>query len=284
MPDRDAWSPSYPECPGVGTRGYPSLPAVRYLLRMTIQPPLKSARPAHSSPRTKRRDGSSAPTHRLGHLVAALLLTGCASAPPVPTAPPPDANQVALGATRASELDVPYRLFFEWSVVEPGSRLSGRGVARIEPPYRARLDLFSSNGERIAAAALDGGTLRVAEDRQTEVPPPALFWGTLGVFRPGTGVALMGGRRFPNGDIELRYQQADATELLYRLRANRIERIDLRRGGRAREEVALTRVEGERFPRRATYRHLDDVRELSITLESIEHAESYPTDIWDPAL
>ena len=236
-------------------------------------------RSAHSLPGASDRRWLA----RVGRIGVVLLVSGCASAPPQPTTPPPDANQIALAATRVSELDAPYRLFFEWSVVEPGTRLNGRGVARIEPPYLARLDLFTSNGERIAAAALDGGTLRVAQDIQTEMPPPALFWGTLGVFRPGFGVGLTGGSRFPNGDVELRYQGADGTELLYRLRSNRIERIDVRRGGRAREEVALARADGERFPRRATYRHLDEVRELSITLETVEHAESYPTDIWDPS-
>ncbi len=209
-------------------------------------------------------------------------LAGCASAPPAPSVPPPNVAQVELNATRASSLDGPYRLFFEWSAVEPGSRLGGRGVARIEPPYLARLDLFSSNGERVAAAALDGDILRVADDVQTQVPPPALLWGTLGVFRPGMGVGLTGGRRFPNGDLELRYRQPGGSEVLYLLKNSRIERIDVQRGGRATEEVTLTRADGERFPRQATYRHLAEVRELRITLESVEHVESYPTDIWDP--
>ena len=211
-----------------------------------------------------------------------LVLTGCATTSYDRAGPPPNVGQIALAATRASTFDVPYRLLFQWSITEPGSRLRGRGVARIEPPALARLDLFTSNGERVAAAALDGDVLLVADDIQTAVPPPALLWGTLGVFRPGTEAGLTGGRRYLNGSLELRYQVPGGAELLYILRDDQVERIDALRGGRAREEVTLVRVESERFPRQAMYRHLDEVRELRITLESVEHVESYPTDIWNP--
>ncbi len=154
-------------------------------------------------------------------------------------------------------------------------------MARIEPPSLARLDLFTSNGERVAAAAIDGDALRVAEGGQAEVPPPALLWGTLGVFRPGSGSGLTGGRQYENGELELRYQPSAGRELLYRLRDDRIERIEVLQSGQAREEVTLVHVDSERFPRQATYRHLEEVRELRITLESVEHVESYPTAIWN---
>ena len=231
--------------------------------------------------RRRRRPVRGETVWCLRMIAAGLVLMGCATTPPAPTSPAPNAGQVALAATRASSFDVPYRLLFEWSIIEPGSRLRGRGVARIEPPSLARLDLFTSNGERVAAAALDGDVLRVADDGQTEVPPPALLWGTLGVFRPGPETGLMGGRRYPNGKLELRYEAPGGAELLYTLRDDRVERIDALRDGRAREEVTLVRVESERFPRQATYRHLGEVRELRITLESVEHVESYPTDIWN---
>lgn len=209
------------------------------------------------------------------------FLTACTGAPPAaPAAPAPDVAQIVLAADRASSIDVPYRLLFEWSINEPGSRLGGRGIARIEPPAFARLDLFSSNGERVAAAALEGDVLRIADDVQTDVPPAPLLWGALGVFRPGTGVGLAGGRRFPGGELELQYQDAGGSEILYTLLDSRIQKIDVQRGGRTWEEVTLIREDGERFPRQATYRHLEDVRELRITLESVEHVESYPTDIF----
>ena len=258
----------------MGTRHDADLPALRYLFDMQSRV-WNEKRLAYELRRRK-------PVWLASIVPATFIVAGCATSAAAPAGPPPNAGQVALSATQASSLDVPYRIMFEWSIIEPGSRLRGRGVARIEPPALARLDLFATNGERVAAAALDGDILRVADDIQTQVPPPALLWGTLGVFHPG-GIGLAGGRQYPDGELELRYRAEGGRELLYTLRDDRIERIDVIRGGRTTEEVTLVRVESERFPRRATYRHLEEVRELRITLESVEHVESYPTNIWDPS-
>jgi hypothetical protein len=225
-------------------------------------------------------------TRSTGFAVAIIALSatigGCASSAPPVAQPPIDAGQVALSAERSSSLDAPYRLVFEWSLTEAGARLNGRGVARVEPPYRARLDLFLSNGERVAAAAMVGEDFRIAAGGRTELPSPAFLWGALGVFRPGDFSALRGGRWQSNGEAELRYQFPAGGDLLYHLSGSRIQRMELLRGERPAEEVRLIRVDGERFPRAATYRHLEQVRELRITLESVEHVEAYPSDIWDP--
>ncbi len=206
---------------------------------------------------------------------------GCQHTTAFPSTAPPARNsgEVASAAAEASRLDVPYRIVFEWSVTEPGRRLSGGGAARIEPPGLARLDLFASNGERVAAAALDGDEIRLAGDGETELPAPALLWGSLGVYRPG-GMRLMGGRQYPDGLLELRYSDGGDGEYLYTLSDDRIERIDVLRAGRASEEVQVARADGERFPERAVYRNLEAVRELTIILESVEHVESYPPEIW----
>ena len=214
-------------------------------------------------------------------LFAGLAAASCASSPPPAAQPPLDAGQLAGAAAASSSLDAPYRLVFEWTLNEPGTRLRGRGVARVEPPYRARLDLFLANGERVAAAAIVDDDYRVAADGRAELPPAAMLWGTLGVFRPGSLSALRGGRWESSGLAELRYQNVAGGELVYRLAGNRIERMEVLRGERASEEVRLIRVDGERFPREATYRHLDEVRELRIQLETVEHVETYPSDIWD---
>jgi hypothetical protein len=189
---------------------------------------------------------------------------------------------VASAAERRTAIETPLRIEFAWSAIEPGARMSGRGLARVEPPYRARLDLFADNGEHVAAAVLEGDNLRVAADAQTSIPPAPLLWGALGVYRPGSGGVLAGGRVYPEGDIELTYRIPEG-QLQYRLRDDLVERIDILGGGGTVEELALARGDGERFPRRATYRHLVEVRELQITLESVEDVESYPTDIWTSA-
>jgi len=214
-------------------------------------------------------------------LLFGVAAASCASSPPPAAQPPLDAGQLASSAAASSSLDAPYRLVFEWTLNEPGTRLRGRGVARVEPPYRARLDLFLANGERVAAAAIVGDDYRVAAGGRTELPPAAMLWGTLGVFRPGDLSALRGGRWESSGLAELRYQNMAGGELVYRLAGNRIEGMEVLRGERASEDVRLIRVDGERFPREATYRHLEEVRELRIHLESVEHVETYPSDIWD---
>ncbi len=236
----------------------------------------------------RRREGEQrgVPTGRMGGLLSVVLVLllaplGCARSAPEPTRPPMDAGQVAISAERASTLDGPYRLVFEWTLNEPGTRISGRGVARVEPPSRARLDLFMSNGERVAAAALVRDELTTPRGMRTTLPPAPLLWGALGVFRPGDQTGLRGGSWQSNGGAELRYVSGGNEELRYRLRNNRIERMEVLRGNRAREEVRLVRVDGERFPREATYRDLEQVRELRITLETVEHVESYPSDIWN---
>lgn len=232
----------------------------------------------HSSSRRRRgRWGLTlAPLLMLG------LLAGCGGGPPAETARPLDAGQLASNAERASALDAPYRLVFEWSVTEPGMRLQGRGVARVEPPYRARLDLFSRSGERITSAALVDGDLRVPEGLPSYLPESTMFWASLGVFRPDRGMGLAGGRWHRDGLAELRYQPGGNSDLLIRLAQNRIQEVIQENNGQVVEELRLRLVEDERFPRRATYRDMRQTRELTMTLESVENVESYPSDIWEP--
>ena len=71
------------------------------------------------------------------------------------------------------------------------------GVARLQHPDRARLDLFMENGEAVLAASLVEDQLRAREGTRLQVvPSPALLWASLGVFRPGEGVTLLGAEAF----------------------------------------------------------------------------------------
>jgi hypothetical protein len=210
------------------------------------------------------------------------FMSGCAGGPPPEEARPLDAGQLAQNAERLSALDSPYRLVFEWALNEPGMRVQGRGVARIEPPYRARVDLFARNGERITSAALVDGEMRVPEGLPSILPQPTMLWASLGVFRPERGMGLAGGRWQRDGMAELRYQPVEGSDLLVRLTQNRVQEMVHRTNGQSVEDLRLELSEGDRFPRRATYRDLNQTRELRMTLESVEHVESYPSDIWDP--
>ncbi len=211
-----------------------------------------------------------------------ILLAGCASAPPPPP-PVVDAGAVEREAQAASTLDRPYRLVFDWEFQEPGVRVRGRGVARVEPPFRARLDLFASNGERIGAAALVDDDLRVPQGMAVVIPPSPMLWGALGVFRPGRGLYGPEAQRPAQDRSSIRYRSADGGTLQLSMQARRIERIERRLEDRVSEELRVRFGPGdERFPRDATYRDLGAVRELRITFASVEPVESHPPHIWTP--
>ena len=219
---------------------------------------------------------------RVASTVALVALGACATTGSAPSGTPVDGRNIAARAVESSALDRPYQVVFDWNLTEPGARMSGQGVARLEPPANVRLDLFTNRGERVAVAALVGEELRVPRYDQTELPPAPFLWASLGVFLPNGSAAPAEGWQQDNGTVELRYAQPDGDVLAYRLANDRVEELRSLRNGRTREELRLVLRSDDPFPREAVYRHLEDVRELRISLESVEHVESHPTDIWDP--
>jgi hypothetical protein len=190
-------------------------------------------------------------------------------------------------AVRQARLDNPFpntsQVLFQWRVREPDLRLEGMGVARLQNPDRARLDLFMENGEAVLAASLVEDQLRAREGTQLQVvPSPALLWAGLGVFRPGEGVTLIGADTFDDGTVRLRYRLIDGDELRYELSSGRVTRAEVRHEGDAVHRVAVSReVEGE-LPTEAIYRNLASFSELTVTVETVERVDSHPSDIWYP--
>jgi len=230
------------------------------------------------------------PRSRAGHvrpprawllMISALVVSGCARGEALVPVSPADARQTAEGAAELSRLDGPYSLYFDWAATEAGLRMRGQGVARIQPPHHARLDLFTNRGERIAVAALVGDEVRIPPGAPDILPPHALLWGVLGVFRPGEESELTTGAHRGNDATDLWYRLPEDEELLYRLRNFRIHAMEVRRQGRTQEELRLVH-DGERFPTEATYRDLVRVLELRFTLERVEDASSFPSRIWNP--
>ncbi len=214
---------------------------------------------------------------------AGCALAAACSGVPGPDSPSPASRQDGLFAEHSTRPGRPARLVFRWEAREPDFRGRGSGVARVEPPYRARLDLFLDNGEAAAVAAVVGDELRTPAALPTAlVPPPALFWAALGVFRPGDETSYVGGRR-AEGDVTLEYELSSGGRLRYQLRSGSIVAATRLVDGSAVERVEVTLADAGSavFPGEATYRHLADFRELRLRLESLEWVDAFPPDIWE---
>lgn len=226
-------------------------------------------------------------------VAAAALIGACAGSggrspmswPAATAESQPDAgvHGEALGAEDRTRPRGPSRLLFRWSAREPDFRGSGMGVARVEPPYRARLDLFLDNGETAAIAALVDDELRIPASLPTELVPPApLLWAALGVFRPGAGAEMLQGG-VADGAMEVRYRLRAGGQVGFRLRDGALIEAVLLEGNAVVQHVFVSDPGTVvAFPGEATYRNLTDYRELKLILESVEHVDSFPPDIWTP--
>jgi hypothetical protein len=217
----------------------------------------------------------------LGLVFANTACGGGSLGSPVPIL---DTDQAVLRASRDNPFPNTSQVIFRWTVREPDLRLEGMGVARLQHPDRARLDLFMENGEAVLAASLVEDQLRAREGTRLQVvPSPALLWASLGVFRPGEGVTLLGAEAFDDDVFRLRYRLPDGDELRYELRSGRVTEVELRHEGNATHRVALNREGGGELPKETTYRNLASFSELKVTVETVERVDSHPSDIWYPA-
>lgn len=177
----------------------------------------------------------------------------------------------------------PTRIFFDFRVREADLRFSGRGLARVEPPYRVRLDLFSGGGETLFQAALVEGVLRIPPWAPRELaPPPALLWAALGIFRPDPDLALLGGRMDEAGVTTLRYGGDEALELRFRFQDGHLTRAELHRDGHLLEEVDLSLDGDAGTVLETVYRNRALFLELTFSLQSAENVDPFPAEIWYP--
>ena len=216
-------------------------------------------------------------------LASTALTLGCAGGRLAVIGPVPDAGGAATTLSEATRLEEPLQIVFAWRLNEARQRHEGRGVARIEPPYRARLDLFTTDGETVMSAALVDGELRLPPGSRDDILPPTdLMWGALGIFRPH-GVRLLGGDVLEDDATRLRYAYEDGTELHYEVMAGLLRSLELLEDGHVVQRVEVDMAGDGRYPVEATYRNLTAFRELTIMRESLEIHEPFAPDTWDPA-
>jgi hypothetical protein len=190
---------------------------------------------------------------------------------------------LATRAVQSTQLRSPLRLVFEWSLQDREARFSGEGVTRLEPPYRARLDLFGPRGEGYLSAALVDFDIRLPAGATNEVlPPPTLFWSVLGVFRAPESAQLVT-TRGDSAATELVYRAQDQT-WTFSLANGRLQRAEWQGPDQGRQTVEIKEYGARDLPARVVYRDWRAFRELSLTLTQVYDAQSFPPEIWTPGI
>lgn len=243
-------------------------------------------RPGYDSTLPVALRGPWRPRFFLVGIVVGGALAACATAG-APRGSPlgaEEAGEVAATLARQTRPATPRRVVFRWTYRDRGARFEGRGAARVAPPYRVRLDLFSGRGGTALRTALVGSELRLppGESPAVTLPPPALLWATLGVFRPGPEARRRGAWRSGEDGVELRYLIPGEGELAFGARGGRLVWAAHRIDGRDVRRVDLSGASGRGVPAETRYRNHRDVRELTIEIESVEDVESFPPQIWFP--
>jgi hypothetical protein len=220
---------------------------------------------------------------RTAFLAATSLVAACGPHRLAVIAPIPDAEVTARALEDDTGLKEPLQIVFDWQLNDGGQRAHGRGVARVEPPDRARLDLFLDNGETVVSAALVGAELRLPPGAPDDVlPPPDMMWGALGIFRPHPGTRLLGGDRLEDQGVRLTYAYDDGRQLQYEAVDGALRSLELLDGKYVVQRVDVSPERSEGYPVEATYRNLTDFRELKLVRKSLERHDPFAPDIWDP--
>ena len=186
---------------------------------------------------------------------------------------------------RRTALTEPTQVLFTWRARElGGARGEGEGVARLEPPYRARLDLFQGGTyESVLVAALVDGELRIPPGYEEELaPPPHLLWALLGVFHQGGNLAVLDGSETPDGVVRLRFRTASGEDFSVQTSNGRLTLLERLSGNQAVQRVEVVPGTEDRFPASAQYRDLAESLELEVVATSVTTVDPFPPDTWTP--
>ena len=180
-----------------------------------------------------------------------VVLAGCASGVQrgEPIAEP---GRIAVEAIDATGASTPVRVVFEWEYADDRGRLRGDGAARINPPDRFRLDLFSTAEGSMRAALVDGVLSVGGQIEDVELPPATFLYAMTGVFRPGASEPAEG---FRSGDLDvLAYPVNDGGVRYFYFGGLSLQRVEERRGGRIIRRIELEWGDDPTWPREARYR------------------------------
>lgn len=205
----------------------------------------------------------------------AFACAACATAGVAPGAPDPQL-EAQLAAAGMPEHRV--QVMFDWSMTDRDARFSGRGVLRLENGSRGRVDLFGPRGETLAAAIVEGAAMRVVPEAAREMlPPPALLWASLGVFRRPDGFALTGSAA-SGESATLEYVRND-TKWRFTFEGDRLRTTEWTNGA-GRRTVILSGAADFGLPEQAVFRDWTAFRELTLRVTEVEEKAAFEPDVW----
>lgn len=207
--------------------------------------------------------------------LAAMFAVGCAGGMDTGGTPDPLAEQRLLAATTP---DRPAQVTFDWSMTDRDARFSGRGVLRVDSGYRARVDLFGPRGETLAAAVVVDGVMRVVPEAAAGMlPPPAMLWASLGVFRRPDDAPLTG-TTVSDDEMRLVYTR-DRTAWHFQFAGERLRATEWTDGA-GRRTVELSGESGAALPAEASFRDWTEFRELTLRVTEVEERAAFEPDVW----
>jgi hypothetical protein len=208
-------------------------------------------------------------------LATAAALAACATGGMEAGPADPAAEAAAVAATAPSQA---VRVDFDWEIRDREARFNGQGVLRLDRGYRARLDLFGPRGETLSAAVLEGEEMRVLPmGSEALLPPPALLWSALGVFRPPVDAPLTATTR-TGARMTLAYDR-DGTSWRFRFENDALRGTEwTARGGRRTVELTGTSQFG--LPAQAAFRDWTEFRELTLRVTNVEESTGFSADVW----
>ncbi|MGH7500398.1 MAG: hypothetical protein ACREL7_01445 [Longimicrobiales bacterium] len=213
-------------------------------------------------------------------LAASAVVIACTNAGGGGPSPAPANVDPAVEAAvvAATGIERPLEIEFDWTLQEQESRFNGKGLARIAPPYNARVDLFGPRGEAVLAAALVEDELRLpAGTEDAPLPPPALFWTVLGVFRAPAGATLAGTESGTNRVLEY---TLDRDAWTFRFEGDRPAKAEWTGESEGRRTVEISGDASHGLPTTAVYRDWPAFRELRLTVKRVLEVDGFPPEIW----
>jgi hypothetical protein len=209
-------------------------------------------------------------------VVLAAVLGACASGGSPAAGPPEPEREAALADATAPAQRL--QVIFDWEMRDRDARFNGRGVLRLDLGYRARVDLFGPRGETLSAAVVEGERMRVVPaGSEALLPPPALLWSALGVFRPPPDAPLTG-TAVHDGRVFLDYVRDDV-RWRFRFEEDRLRGTEwTARNGRRTVELTGTAAAG--LPGQASFRDWTQFRELTLKVTEVQERTGFDPDVW----